>query len=237
MPCMVTVDLCRRLPFWPKYILGLLAVCVIITEMTNNTLSNNNHIVRCVLQRILGIVLLLLALIPPAVAGLLTRRALSMDLPVLTTLQETLPAPCGMVIASAISAIIVSLPILLLFTAAALHRVDPETVLAARTLGMQNKAIRQRVILPQARPLLIPGVVLSLARAAGEATATAALLADPAYNRGDLMMTLMDAIRSGVYLRIYVWVAAWLLLAGLFLLLLHRCSKHRPRQRGTAGNL
>lgn len=66
------------------------------------------------------------------------------------------------------AAVAVPAVVLLIFVIRGLHRVDRETVNAARTLGMTRRAILWNVQLPQARRQILAGVLLAVAIGAAE---------------------------------------------------------------------
>lgn len=68
-----------------------------------------------------------------------------------------------------VCAVLLSGFLLYLFAAAGFRRVDPDTVLAARTLGMKNRVIRRKVIRPQARKWITAGTILCFVKALIEA--------------------------------------------------------------------
>lgn len=62
----------------------------------------------------------------------------------------------------------IALLILILFVILGCRHVDPQTIAAARTLGMRRWSILCHVILPQARRYILAGVLLALAMACVE---------------------------------------------------------------------
>lgn len=186
-----------------------------------------------VLSIVIRILLFLFILMPPTLMGILVSRLLVMVWPALHRFRDTMPVlpwiremlPGRVAISSAVGALVVSLPILLLLACAAIRRVDAETILAARTLGMQDKVILRHVILPQARPLLVPGVILTFVRALGESSATAVVLSNAPVERG-LLQDLAEAIANGAYLCICLYIAGCLLAGGLLILLDHLYERH-----------
>lgn len=171
------------------------------------------------------ILLFVFVLPAPTLTGMLVCRLCAMDTALTTAVRATFPSLNQVTLSSALGALIVSFPILVLFAIAALHRVNPETVFAARTLGMKDSIIRRRVILPQARSGIAAGVILCGARALGESTATAAALADPAVLQGDLLSVFLADIMNGSYAMACLWIAAWLLVGGIVLFLYHLCHR------------
>lgn len=179
------------------------------------------------------VILFLLVLPAPTLTGILLRRIYESDLAVMAWCRALVPWLNPITLASALSALIVSLPIAVLFAAAAFRHVDPETVLAARTLGMRNAVIRRKVILPQARSGIVTGVTLCAARAMGESIAAAVTLADAASARGDLLTVFAVSMESGAYLMTCLWIAGWLLAACILLLLYHLLTRRHTTRRHT----
>lgn len=180
-----------------------------------------------VIAWVIRVLLFLLALLPPTLTGMTIRRLLRAELPAMIRIRHLFPALNPITVSSTLGALVVSTPILILFAAAALHHVNPETVLAAQTLGMKRSVIRKRVILPQARTGILTGTVLCYARALGESTATAAVLADPVMLEGRMVSAFTTSILTGTYVMACLWIVGWLLAGGLVLLCYSLCCRRR----------
>lgn len=181
------------------------------------------------LASLMNVLLILLILPAPTLTGIAVCRAAVSYAPFMTMLTRMAPWLRLATVLSAAGACVVSIPILILLAAAALRRVDPETVLAARTLGMRRAQIRRHVILPQARSGIAAGVVLCAVRAFGEAAVTAAALGDPATLQEPLLTVFTADLLDGTYVGACLWIILWLLAGGGILLLYHG---YRRRRRG-----
>lgn len=215
--------------------IGIAAVVTAIARLVGVPLAGLIARMPRSISLVMRAILFLFILPAPTLTGILVRRIYEWDAPVILLVRNALTMLRPVTVASGVGAGIVSFPILVLFTAAALRRVDPETVLAAQTLGMKNSVIHRKVVLPQARSGIVNGTVLCCVRALGESMATAAALADPDMWTGDLLSVLISSIDSGAYACACLYVAGWLLVGGLVLLLYHlllrrRAGKHRARK-------
>ena len=74
--------------------------------------------------------------------------------------------------ATVVAAVVVAFPLMYRAAKGAFEQVDENLVWAARTLGMSERAIFLRVLVPGAWPGIAAGAVLSFARALGEFGAT-----------------------------------------------------------------
>lgn len=74
--------------------------------------------------------------------------------------------------ATVIAAAVVAFPLVYRTVRASLEQVPPEIIEAARTLGIREKTIFWRIVMPIAWPGVVAGTVLGFARALGEFGAT-----------------------------------------------------------------
>ena len=74
--------------------------------------------------------------------------------------------------AAVISAVVVSLPLMYRTTRGAFEQLDQNIIHAARTLGVSERKIFWRIILPNTRYGILAGTVLSFTRTMGEFGAT-----------------------------------------------------------------
>lgn len=75
--------------------------------------------------------------------------------------------------AAVLAASVIAFPLMYRAARGAIEQTDPVYAAAARTLGMSERRIWSRVILPQAAPGIAGGAILAFARALGEFGATA----------------------------------------------------------------
>lgn len=96
--------------------------------------------------------------------------------------------------ATVIAAVVISFPLMYRSARGAFELVDQNLIMAARTLGMSERKIFWRIIMPLALPGVVGGGILAFARGLGEFGATAMI----AGNIEDKTRTLPLAIYSEV---------------------------------------
>ena len=74
-----------------------------------------------------------------------------------------------------LAASVIAFPLMYRNARAAFEQVDIELIYAGRTLGMSERSIFWRVVLPSAGPGVVSGTILTFARALGEYGATSML--------------------------------------------------------------
>lgn len=75
--------------------------------------------------------------------------------------------------ATVLAAVVISFPLMYRSARGAIEQVDANLIYAGRTLGMSERTIFWKIILPQARPGILSGGVLAFTRGLGEFGATA----------------------------------------------------------------
>lgn len=127
--------------------------------------------------------------------------------------------------AAALASFVVSLPLMIKTTRAAMESVDRNLVNAAYTLGHGELETALRVVLPLARRGIIAGAVLSFARAMGEFGATL-MLAGNIPGRTDTMpLSIYSIASSGEWAQANAMVILLTVMSGVFLYLANRFSK------------
>ena len=101
--------------------------------------------------------------------------------------------------ATVLAAVVISFPLMYRSARGAIEQVDANLIYAGRTLGMSERTIFWKIILPQARPGILSGGVLAFTRGLGEFGATAMI----AGNIAGKTRTLPLAIYSEVAARGY----------------------------------
>lgn len=138
----------------------------------------------------------------------------------------------ALVSAGLVEAAIVSMPITFLVSIYAVRQVDPETVLAARTLGIRRSVIRRKVILPQASSRIMVGTILTFVRACGAFMAAAMILQTEGLLEGTVEGVVAGLVQEGIYLNVLLWTAL-VTLAGVLLILVcgmrHRRQHRKPQ--------
>lgn len=159
-------------------------------------------------------VLTLPMVLPPTVAGFFLLLLFSLRRPFGGWLYESFDIKvvqswAGCVIAASI----IAFPLMYRNARAAFEQVDVNLIYAGRTLGMSERAIFWRVVVPAAGPGIASGAILTFARALGEYGATSMLAGNIAGKTGTISQKIAMVIQNGDYATAGVWVAIILLIA------------------------
>ena len=152
--------------------------------------------------------------LPPTVAGFFLLLIFSLRRPIGSFLFEefsikVVQSWLGCVLAASV----IAFPLMYRNARAAFEQVDIELVYAGRTLGMSERAIFWRVVLPSAGPGVVSGTILTFARALGEYGATSMLAGNIAGKTGTISQRIAMVIQNGDYLTAGLWVAIILLIS------------------------
>ncbi len=112
-----------------------------------------------------------------------------------------------------LAATVIALPLMYQNARAAFEQVDENLIYAARTLGMSERKIFYRILLPVARPGLIAGAILCFARAMGEYGATSMIAGNIPGKTGTISQTIAMVINDGDYLKAGIWVVIVLMIS------------------------
>jgi molybdate transport system permease protein len=100
-------------------------------------------------------------------------------------------------IATVIAAVAISFPLMYRSARGAFEQVDQNLILAARTLGMSEKRIFWRIIMPIALPGVVAGAILAFARGLGEFGATAMIAGNIANKTRTLPLAIYSEVSAG----------------------------------------
>jgi len=121
--------------------------------------------------------------------------------------------------AAALASFVVSFPLMVRTTRAAIESVDQQLIQASYSLGRSKRETFFRVVLPMARPGMIAGAVLAFARAMGEFGATL-MIAGNIPGRTDTMpLAIYTSAASGNWTEAHVMVAFFTIASGGLLLI------------------
>ncbi|MBQ0027520.1 MAG: molybdate ABC transporter permease subunit [Lachnospiraceae bacterium] len=112
-----------------------------------------------------------------------------------------------------IAAMIIAFPLMYRNARAAFEQVDSELIYAARTLGISEKKIFWKIIVPNAAPGIRSGTILTFARAIGEYGATSMLAGNIAGKTGTISQKIAMVIQDGDYMAAGFWSIVVLLIA------------------------
>jgi len=99
--------------------------------------------------------------------------------------------------ATVIAAVVISFPFMYRSARGAFEQVDQNLIMAARTLGMSERRIFWRIILPLALPGVAAGSILSFARGLGEFGATAMIAGNIANVTRTLPLAIYAEVAAG----------------------------------------
>lgn len=137
-------------------------------------------------------------------------------------------------LATVITAVVVSFPLMYRTAKGALEQVDEGLWLAGRSLGMSEWRILWRIILPNALPGLVAGGVLAFARALGEFGATAMLAGNILGKTRTLPLAIYSEVAGGD-MEAAGWYASVIIVLCFLMIIclnlyLHRCRKRENRR-------
>lgn len=120
-----------------------------------------------------------------------------------------------------IAATVIAFPLMYRNARGAFEQVDINLIYAGRTLGMSEREIFWKVVLPVARPGIISGTILTFARALGEYGATAMLAGNIPGKTGTISQKIAMVMQDGDYLTAGVWAVIVLLIAFLIIAMMN----------------
>lgn len=134
-------------------------------------------------------------------------------------------------LATVLAAAVISFPLMYRSARGAFEQVDVELLQAGRTLGMSERSIFLRVLLPNALPGIVSGGVLSFARGLGEFGATAMIAGNIAGKTRTLPLAVYSSVAAGEMDTAFGYVAIILTVCLLMVIgmnwYLYRCKKQQ----------
>lgn len=134
-------------------------------------------------------------------------------------------------LAAVLAAAVIAFPLMYRSARGAFEQVDVELLQAGRTLGMSEKNIFLRVLLPNALPGIVSGGVLSFARGLGEFGATAMIAGNIAGKTRTLPLAVYSSVAAGEMDTAFDYVAIILAVCLLMVIgmnwYLYRCKKQQ----------
>lgn len=199
-------------PLWISLKTGLVAtaLCFFLGIWTARCVMHMGKRAKAFVDGLLTLPMVL----PPTVAGFFLLLIFSLRRPIGSFLFEefsikVVQSWLGCVLAASV----IAFPLMYRNARAAFEQVDIELVYAGRTLGMSERAIFWRVVLPSAGPGVVSGTILTFARALGEYGATSMLAGNIAGKTGTISQRIAMVIQNGDYATAGLWVAIILLIS------------------------
>jgi molybdate transport system permease protein len=135
-------------------------------------------------------------------------------------------------IATVISATVVSFPIMYRTLKGAFEQIDTNMIYAAKTLGLSEKHIFFKIVIPLAYPGIIGAVVLSFARALGEFGATLMIAGNIPGKTQTMPIAIFFAVESGNMNQAMLWVMIMIGLASMVIVVSNFISKSKQKKLG-----
>lgn len=123
--------------------------------------------------------------------------------------------------ATVVAAVVVSFPLMYRSARGAFEQVDKNLIMAGRTLGMSERSIFWRVMMPLALPGIASGGVLAFARGLGEFGATAMVAGNIANKTRTLPLAIYAEVAAGNMEGSYGYVAVVVLISFVVLSLMN----------------
>lgn len=168
--------------------------------------------------------------LPPTVAGFFLLLVFSTRRPIGEFLLNTFGIKVvqnwlGCILA----AVVISFPLMYRNSRAAFEQVDTNLIYAARTLGMPERKIFWRVIVPTAGPGVASGTILTFARAIGEYGATSMLAGNIAGKTSTIAQKIASVISNGDYATAGVWVIIIIIIALVIIFVMNVVTGRRMK--------
>lgn len=223
------IQFLEGLDWSPLYIsLKTGVVATIICFFLGTMLAGLVYHVRPGVKAVLDGILTLPMVLPPTVAGFFLLLLFSTRRPLGAYLLHShgiklVQTWAGCVVA----ATVIALPLMYRNARAAFELVDENLVYAARTMGMSERSIFWKVLLPTARPGILSGVILTFARALGEYGATSMLAGNIRGKTGTISQRIAMVIQDGNYVVAGFWAGVITLIAFVIVVTMNLISARR----------
>lgn len=129
-----------------------------------------------------------------------------------------------------VAAVVVSFPIMYRTVRGAFEQVDVNLIHAARTLGMTEREIFFKIMLPVSWPGVAAATILSFARALGEFGATIMIAGNIPGKTQTMSVAIYTAMQSGNRSLAYLWVAIIVAISLVTILLMNYWAGYQSRK-------
>lgn len=124
-----------------------------------------------------------------------------------------------------IAAMVVAFPIMYRTARGAFEQLHPDFILAARTLGLSERKIFYRIIIPNCWRGILAGTILAFARSLGEFGATIMLAGNIPGKTQTLAIAVYTAVQNGDRLLAYKWVAVMVCMSFTAMIAMNRIER------------
>lgn len=191
-------------PFYISLKTGIVAtiVCFFLGILTAWWVMKARSRVRAIVDGILTLPLVL----PPTVAGFFLLLLFSRRRPVGIFLYDQFGIKVVQTwLGCLIAASIIAFPLMYRNARAAFEQVDKNLIYAGRTLGMSEFTIFRKVLLPNAKPGIASGTILTFARALGEYGATSMIAGNIPGKTATVPQEIAMVLQDGNYEKAMLW--------------------------------
>lgn len=136
-----------------------------------------------------------------------------------------------------IAAVVVSFPIMYRTALGAFEQVDESLIHAARTLGMTEREIFFKIMLPVSWPGVAAATILSFARALGEFGATIMIAGNIPKKTQTMSVAIYTAMQSGDRTLAYLWVTIIVGISFVTIFLMNYWSGYQSRKISRKGQV
>ena len=151
-------------------------------------------------------ILTLPLVLPPTVAGFFLLLLFSRRRPVGIFLYDQFGIKVVQTwLGCLIAASIIAFPLMYRNARAAFEQVDKNLIYAGRTLGMSEFTIFRKVLLPNAKPGIASGTILTFARALGEYGATSMIAGNIPGKTATVSQEIAMVLQDGNYEKAMLW--------------------------------
>ncbi|CEN27077.1 MAG: molybdate ABC transporter permease subunit [Paraclostridium sordellii] len=183
-------------------------------------------------QSFIDTILTLPLILPPTVVGFFLLIIIGKNGPIGILLEDLDINLIFTWSATVISAAVVSFPIMYRTSRGAFEQIDEDMISAARTLGLSDKKIFLRIIIPLAYPGIISATVLSFARALGEFGATLMIAGNIPGKTQTMPIAIFFAVESGDMNQAMLWVLIIIGIASSVIVLSNLTLNSKQRKFG-----
>lgn len=120
-----------------------------------------------------------------------------------------------------LAASVIAFPLMYRNARAAFEQVDKDLIYAARTLGMSERSIFWKVVIPAAGPGITSGTILTFARAMGEYGATSMVAGNIPGRTATISQKISMVIQDNDYLTAGIWVGIVVVIAFVIVFLVN----------------
>ncbi len=181
-------------------------------------------------KMILDGILTLPLVLPPTVAGFFLLYLFGVNRPLGQLVFELFGFKIAFSwFATVLAAVAIAFPLMYRSARGAFEQVDQNILYAARTLGMSERKIFWRVLMPTAMPGVATGGVLSFARGLGEFGATAMIAGNIAGKTRTLPLAIYSSVAAGDMATAYRYVAIIMVLSFFVVVAMNYCTMQEGR--------